>query len=293
MLRADLGSVQRWSPHRTLTTSVLCCACAYGSSGWFGIGSCREQPATRWWWSGVRRNAPRSWPVRLLPAMSDAWVLTRGRTAFSSLATGLRSMRSSSDLRTRYDETCRCECVESSCCPTSMPRGASVPLGVLRADWGRLPRVPGAVQGEFARHPGARLLALVAVDAGSRCAVRRPGAAYRRGAVRARSSSRHLGLAGSSGVPPEVCVRRGLARRLQACELRFVSRLSSPSSPGSAFKLVTRTPVNPILSLSLSPCCCSSTAQLQPAELLRWCCCAGAAVLLLLRVLLLLCLSCS
>ena len=43
-----------------------------------------------------------------LPAMIDAWVLTRGRTTLASMACGLLLVRSSSDLRMRLD-VCRCE----------------------------------------------------------------------------------------------------------------------------------------------------------------------------------------
>ena len=43
-----------------------------------------------------------------LPAMIDAWVLTRGRTTLASAACGLLLVRSSSDLRMRLD-VCRWE----------------------------------------------------------------------------------------------------------------------------------------------------------------------------------------
>ncbi len=56
-----------------------------------------------------------------LPATIDAWVLMRGRTAGS----GRMLVLSSSDLRMSF-EMCRCECVESSCCPALVPRGPSV-----------------------------------------------------------------------------------------------------------------------------------------------------------------------
>jgi hypothetical protein len=56
-----------------------------------------------------------------LPATIDAWVLTRGMTAGS----GWLLVLSSSDLRMSF-EMCRCECVESSCCPALVPCGPSV-----------------------------------------------------------------------------------------------------------------------------------------------------------------------
>ena len=43
-----------------------------------------------------------------LPAMTDAWVPTRGRTTLASMACGWLLERSSSDLRVRFD-VCRCE----------------------------------------------------------------------------------------------------------------------------------------------------------------------------------------
>jgi hypothetical protein len=43
-----------------------------------------------------------------LPAMIDAWVLTRGSTNVTSMASGWLLVRSSSDLRMRFD-VCRCE----------------------------------------------------------------------------------------------------------------------------------------------------------------------------------------
>jgi hypothetical protein len=71
-----------------------------------------------------------------LPATIDAWVLTRGRTTFSSLGPGRMLVLSSSDLRMSFD-MCRCECVESSCCPALVPRAVRA-LQVLEADGGLL-----------------------------------------------------------------------------------------------------------------------------------------------------------
>ena len=70
-----------------------------------------------------------------LPATIDAWVLMRGRTAGS----GRMLVLSSSDLRMSF-EMCRCECVESSCCPALVPRGPSLLFLVLEADGGGAPR---------------------------------------------------------------------------------------------------------------------------------------------------------
>ena len=61
-----------------------------------------------------------------LPAMIDAWVLTRGRTTCTAMAPGRMLVWSSSDLRMSF-EVCCCECAESWCCPALAPRGPSVP----------------------------------------------------------------------------------------------------------------------------------------------------------------------
>jgi hypothetical protein len=64
-----------------------------------------------------------------LPAMIDAWVLTRGRATFSSMAPGRLLVRSSSDLRVSF-EVWLCECasamrtyvIERRLCPARAAR---------------------------------------------------------------------------------------------------------------------------------------------------------------------------
>jgi hypothetical protein len=86
-----------------------------------------------------------------LPAMIDAWVLTRGRTTLTSMAPGWLLVLSSSDLRTSF-EVCRCECAESLCCSALVPRGPAVLSRLFEADRGF--RAPSG--DDLANHVGAR-----------------------------------------------------------------------------------------------------------------------------------------